>query len=97
MCCIDVFSVFIGKFFIFFSCKNFIIFSPCRLQSTLRLFEFDMYSNAKIPVTLCNYKPGAWVLYARVIDQSAIDISTKQGIIVGDSGNNKLVYPHTSQ
>ena len=68
--------------FHFFSCKNFIIFSLCRLQSTLRLFDFDMHSNAKTPVTLCNYKPGAWVLYARVIDQSAVDISTKQGIIV---------------
>jgi hypothetical protein len=27
-------------------------------------YEFDMHSNAKTPVTLRDYKPGAWVLYA---------------------------------
>ena len=67
--------------FHFFSCKNFIIFSLCRLQSTLRLFDFDMHSNAKTPVTLCNYKPGAWVLYARVTDQSKANIFIQPGIM----------------
>jgi len=31
-------------------------------------------------VTLCNYKPVAWVLYAHVIDQSKVDIFIMSGI-----------------
>jgi len=40
-----------------------------------------MHSNVTIPVTLRDYKPGAWVLYARIIDQSKADIFIKPGII----------------
>ena len=46
MHCCWVFFVFNGTFF-FFSLKNFVLTSPCWMQSTLRIFEFDMYSNVK--------------------------------------------------
>ena len=32
-------------------------------------------------MTLRDYKPGAWVLYQRVIDQSKADIFIKPGIM----------------
>jgi len=40
-----------------------------------------MHSNVKTPVTLHDYKPGAWDLYTWVIDQSKADIFIKPGII----------------
>ena len=40
------------------------------MQSTFRLSKFDIQSNVKTPVTLRNYKQGAWVLHTLVIDQS---------------------------
>jgi hypothetical protein len=39
---------------------------------------FDMHSNIKTPR---DYKPGAWVLYAQVTDQSKADIFIKPGIM----------------
>jgi len=40
------------------------------MQSALQLIEFDLYRDVKTPVALPNYRPGAWILYARIIDQS---------------------------
>ena len=63
--------------------KKKLIFNEMMMQSTLRLYEFDMYkqyNNIKAPVTVHNYKPNAWVLYAWVIDQSMSHICIKQGI-----------------
>jgi hypothetical protein len=56
------------------------------MQSTFRLSKFDIQSNVKTPVTLRNYKQGAWVLHTLVIDQSKGDIFIKPWIMV-------LVWP----
>jgi hypothetical protein len=46
--------------------KNFVLTSPCGIQ-----YNFEIIWP---PVTLRVYKSGARVLYARVIDKSAVDI-----------------------
>jgi len=48
--------------------------------------RFDIMSltciaTSRPPATLRDYKPGTWVLYQRVIDQSKADIFIKPGII----------------
>jgi hypothetical protein len=66
----------------FYFLKNFALPSPCGIQSDLKLFEPDMHSNGRPPVTLRNNKPGGWILYARIIDQSKADIFIKPGIML---------------
>ena len=63
-----------------FFLKSFVLTS-CGMQSTLRLCEFDMHSNVMSPVTLRIYKPDAWVLHTRIIDQSKADIFIKPRIM----------------
>ena len=76
------FFVFIRTPFYFFFLKNFVLPSPCGMQSALRWFAFDMHNNIKTPRDVAQLQAGRmgfvrtghWSIKSRHFNQAGDNI-----------------------